>query len=195
MSLAKIDVRSEKVDRPAQTAAVLRTEGRWKRSLLMCGTTLAAILLFGVGMLLATATQANASPTNSDGSLNCQACHSNPNFEILRLADGTKLALTDSAPLCAQCHQQRYQAWVSGTHGFPGFKEGSPAADASTKTSCTTCHNPHEPRIALEGITIPHPEPVAAPPALPIDLAMIFGISLLAVGGGFVLTLIGRGRQ
>jgi hypothetical protein len=127
--------------------------------------------------------------------LNCQACHSNPNFEILRLADGTHLALTESAPLCAQCHEQRYEAWVSGTHGFPGFMEGSPPGDASTMTTCTTCHNPHEPRIALKDITRPHPEPVAEPPAIPTDLVMILGISLAVVGGAFVLTLVGRGRQ
>jgi hypothetical protein len=163
---------------------------RW--SLLATVAALAAILLFAVGILLVTGDAANASPTNSDGSLNCKACHSNPNFEILRLADGTHLALTESAPLCAQCHPARYQAWASGTHGFPGFRSGSPASDPSTSTSCTTCHNPHEPRIALKDITKPHPEPVGAPPSAPTDLVMILGISLGVVGVGFALSLINR---
>jgi len=129
------------------------------------------------------------------GNKACHACHANPNMNALQLAGGTEVALANSVPLCAECHQARYSAWVSGTHGFPGFEAGKPVGASEPQTNCTTCHNPHQPRMVLTNITKPHPEPAPAPPAPPKDALMILGISLAVVGGALVVTLAGKGRS
>ena len=125
----------------------------------------------------------------------CHACHANPNMNALQLASGTEVALANSAPLCAECHQARYNAWVSGTHGFPGFQSGKPVGATEPQTNCTTCHNPHQPRMVLTNITKPHPDPAPAPPAPPKDALMILGISLAVVAGALVVTLAGKDRS
>jgi hypothetical protein len=128
------------------------------------------------------------------GNSACHACHANPDMSSLQLANGTELALANSAPLCAECHQARYDAWVTGTHGFAGYKSGMPVDSSGGATDCTTCHNPHEPRIALSGVTKPHPAPAPAPPDPPKDLLIMFGISLVVVAGGIAITIAGRAK-
>jgi hypothetical protein len=125
----------------------------------------------------------------------CHACHANPNMNSLQLASGVEVALADSVPLCAECHQARYNAWASGTHGFPGFQSGKPVGANEPQTNCTTCHNPHQPQMVLANITKLHPEPPPSPPAPPKDALMILGISLAVVAGGLVLTLVGKSRS
>jgi hypothetical protein len=182
---------------PAATAeGVLRRAGGRGRTALLGLAGLFSLLLFSISLLMAGATPVSASPANEDGSLKCHACHENPNFEVLRLADGTRLSLDDSAPLCAQCHVSRFEAWTSGTHGFPGFVAGSPAGNPPGSTSCTSCHDPHKPRIVLTDIAKPHPGPVAPPPAIPQDFIIIAGITLGVIGIGFAFAVLnGRSRR
>ncbi len=191
----------------------------------LCSRTLAVLVCAGVFMALMaiallamaeTSPVAKASPGGSDtqlacdtchtvdlqshsalgtGNDACRACHANPNMTALQLASGTEVALADSVPLCAECHQARYNAWVSGTHGFPGFQAGKPVGASEPQTTCTTCHDPHEPRVVLTSITKPHPAPAPAPPAPPKDALMMLGISLAVVAGALVVTLVGKGRS
>lgn len=122
------------------------------------------------------------------GNKACWVCHDNADMKMLRLADGTRLSLSDSPQVCGQCHQKRYDAWNEGTHGIPAWKEGEPGFPGVIKATCTTCHSPHQPQVALLNITKPHPEPVSPPPSPPTDLIMMVGVSLLLlIGVGFII--------
>jgi len=59
----------------------------------------------------------------------CTTCHS-PDMTTLTLKNGTAIPIEQSAPLCAQCHKDIYQAWREGKHGIPAV-------------NCAKCHNPH----------------------------------------------------
>jgi hypothetical protein len=128
------------------------------------------------------------------GNQGCQACHSSTDMLLLRLANGAGLPLVNSPLLCAQCHQSRYTAWVSGTHGFPGFREGMSPGSSDGATTCTACHDPHEPRIAFD-FTKAHPAAAPSPAPVPRDLVLMVGISLAVLGGAVAYTLSGRGRS
>ena len=187
---------------------------RWK--LILGGVVIVLIGLFAAVGLISSGSVAKASPNEeaqlacdtchtvrlgahaalgAEENRACHSCHANPNMSALQLSSGVELALANSAPLCQQCHQQRYQEWVDGTHGFPGYEAGMLSGDPSTSTNCTTCHNPHEPRIILSNITLPHPDPVPAPPSPPKDPLIILGISVGILGIALVGTLWGRARE
>ena len=106
------------------------------------------------------------------------------------LAGGdARLSMSESAKLCGQCHQARYQAWNEGTHGVPAWKEGEPALFGSELVKCANCHDPHQPQVPLLNITIPPPAPTPPPPPAPLQLLAILGISLLVtVGLGIAVT-------
>ncbi len=118
------------------------------------------------------------------GNQACFVCHDQSDMKLLRLANETRLPRADSAQLCGQCHQQRYEAWKAGTHGIPEWKEGVPGFPGATRATCTTCHNQHQPRIALD-ITRPHTAPTPPPPPAPVPLLIVLGVpALLIVGLG-----------
>lgn len=120
------------------------------------------------------------------GNQACWACHDSGDMGKLHLADGSQLSLSDSTRLCAQCHQERYDAWSEGTHGISG---------TVAAVECTACHDPHQPQIALLDITKPHPpaQPAPSPPA--IELQVMLGIvGLLAIGVGVAVTQRGGRR-
>ena len=186
------------------------------KSFIICAGVFAVLVTSGVVAMVQTSPVAKASPDAAETALACDtchsvqlqshsalgpgndachACHANPNMNYLQLASGTEVALANSVPLCAECHQTRYSAWVAGTHGFPGFKKGMPVGANEPQTTCTTCHNPHQPSIVLTSITKPHPQPAPAPPAPPKDALMILGISLTVVAAALVMTVVGRGRS
>ena len=85
---------------------------------------------------------------------------------LLRLASGASLPLSASSLRCAQCHQSRYDAWVSGTHGFPAFVEGRPngVADGATTCAPATIRTSRALRLTLLS---PTPRPPLRPPPLP----------------------------
>jgi len=116
------------------------------------------------------------------GSEACWNCHLNTQMKTLHLASGaTQFPLEDSSRLCAQCHQKRYEAWLSGTHGVPAWKEGDAVTRSTEKKTCIDCHNPHRPQIALTNITLPHPDQNPPPAAPPYEIIAMAGISLGAV--------------
>ncbi len=119
------------------------------------------------------------------GNRACWVCHDATDMETLHLADGTPLSLTDSAQLCGQCHQERYQAWQEGTHGLPG---------TIASERCSSCHDPHGPQIALLDITMPHPAPQPDPSPPTVVLQVILGtVLLLTVALAIVVTRRGEG--
>ncbi|MBM2824551.1 MAG: hypothetical protein HW402_215 [Dehalococcoidales bacterium] len=129
------------------------------------------------------------------GNQACWVCHDQNNMKLLRLANETQLPRTDSALLCGQCHQQRYEAWKVGTHGIPEWKEGEPGFPGATRATCTTCHSPHQPQIALVNITRPHTVPTPPPPSAPVQLLIMLGVSLsLILGIGIAVSRRGEGQ-
>jgi hypothetical protein len=63
-------------------------------------------------------------PTNP-----CTSCHSQ-DMSTITLKNGSTIPLEESGPLCAQCHNDIYNAWIEGKHGISEFK-------------CVECHDPH----------------------------------------------------
>ncbi len=195
----------------ASQSAQLKCRGRW--SLAVCMAIFASLAVLAIAYSVRTSSNVLASPSETQldcsschtvglqshsalgqGNDACRACHANPNMQALQLANGTELALTNSPPLCGECHQARYAAWESGTHGFPGFKAGMPAGGDGSQTTCTTCHNPHQPSMVLANVTKPHPAPAPAPPAPPKDALIMLGISLAVIAVALVVT-VAQGRQ
>ncbi len=125
----------------------------------------------------------------------CWTCHYNTEMTTLHLASGeTQFPLSDSAQLCAQCHQERYGAWNEGIHGVPAWKGGEFEVTAAGRVKCVNCHEPHQPQVVLLNITKPHPLPEPPPPPPPTELLIIVGISLLVVvAGGIAVARRGEG--
>jgi hypothetical protein len=48
----------------------------------------------------------------------------------LTMNDGTVISLDESDPLCGQCHDQVYKAWLAGGHYTADYE-------------CIACHNAH----------------------------------------------------
>lgn len=59
----------------------------------------------------------------------CTSCHSQ-DMSTITLRNGEIIPLEESTPLCAQCHNDIYDAWIEGKHGISEFK-------------CVECHDPH----------------------------------------------------
>lgn len=119
------------------------------------------------------------------GNKACWACHDTTDMTSLHLVDGTLLPNLMANPLCAQCHQTRYQAWQEGTHGTPG---------TVARGQCTDCHNPHRPQMEFIDITLPHPVPAPAAPQIPFDTIMVVAVSLVfVIGLGVVWARQGEG--
>ncbi len=111
----------------------------------------------------------------------CWTCHDKTEMTTLHLAGGeTRFPLSDFPRLCAQCHQERYEAWNDGTHGT-AWQNGQPTMPGTDKVECSYCHDPHQPQIVLSNITRSHPSPVPSPPLLPTNPVIMVGISLLAI--------------
>ncbi len=119
------------------------------------------------------------------GNKACWVCHDATDMNMLRLADGTILSRSDSGQLCAQCHQERYQAWKEGTHGIPG---------TVATVNCTACHDPHKPQIALLNITKPHPGAQPPPYNPSVELQVMLG-TVIVLTIGVVIIVATRGTQ
>lgn len=81
------------------------------------------------------------------GSNRCASCHvSRPlSAPMLRLADGSELAMTEALQLCAQCHGPQYRDYKAGAHGG---MQGSwdLTRGGRTRNHCVDCHDPHVPK-------------------------------------------------
>ncbi len=131
------------------------------------------------------------------GSKACVACHYSTEMGVLHLrlslrlpvpAGGERLKMSDYPRLCAECHQTRYDDWVSGTHGMPAWEEGVVNVHGAGRVGCIGCHDPHQPRVLFSNITLPHPppQPKASPP--PFSLLALFGtVFLLAIGAAVAM--------
>ncbi|HET9953696.1 MAG TPA: hypothetical protein VFQ61_04315 [Polyangiaceae bacterium] len=88
------------------------------------------------------------------GSLRCASCHSAEGAELLKLADGRSLPITDSIEKCGECHGPQYRDYRHGAHGgMLGYWDLS--RGGRLRNTCVDCHDPH----------IPKPPPVM--PVLP----------------------------
>lgn len=101
----------------------------------------------------------------------CLECHNLSDLTLIHAGEEAPLTRLEVPELCGQCHQQRFNSFLEGTHGLPG-----PGSE-----TCTDCHNPHRPQYALIGITRPHPgaQPASGPPST--ELFIILGISLFFI--------------
>ena len=114
----------------------------------------------------------------------CWVCHDDTDMKMLRLVNETLLTRSESPQLCAQCHQERYQAWKEGIHGPPG---------TVAAVSCSSCHDPHQPQIALLDITKPHPAPKPDPSPPTVILQVMLGtVLLLTIAVAFTIATRGK---
>jgi hypothetical protein len=88
------------------------------------------------------------------GSNSCLSCHNPEDYDSLRLADGRKVAFTESIELCSQCHGPQRRDFDHGAHGgMTGFWQQSQGA--RVRNTCLNCHDAHVPKyqaaIPVEG--------------------------------------------
>jgi hypothetical protein len=127
------------------------------------------------------------------GNKSCYACHDRTSMGILRMLDDTILPLDEPAQLCGQCHAQRYQSWIEGTHGFPP-QDLAGSTGPNPGPQCSACHSQHNPQMVFKNITLPHPPPQPAPKKASTELLVMIGTaSLLLVSVGIVLVNRRRG--
>lgn len=78
------------------------------------------------------------------GGLPCASCHSPERADQLRLADDTRIPLTEAMRLCSQCHGPQRRDYDHGAHG--GMRgHWDLQAGARVRNHCVDCHNPHAP--------------------------------------------------
>jgi hypothetical protein len=78
------------------------------------------------------------------GELRCAACHDTQDREALHLADGRKLALSETTTLCSQCHGLQARDYVHGAHGgMRGYWDTK--RGPRVRNPCVSCHDPHAP--------------------------------------------------
>jgi len=78
------------------------------------------------------------------GGLSCVTCHHPENYNLLRLADGTKLPFDDVMTLCGQCHAPQARDYAIGAHGgMSGYWDLS--RGPQVRKNCIDCHDPHAP--------------------------------------------------
>ncbi len=82
----------------------------------------------------------------SHGTVSCLSCHSSTDYDALKLADGTRVEITDVMTLCAQCHGPQMRDYQHGAHGgFSGHWDLT--RGPQKKNNCIDCHNPHSPQF------------------------------------------------
>ncbi|MBA2661015.1 MAG: hypothetical protein H0U74_01875 [Bradymonadaceae bacterium] len=88
------------------------------------------------------------------GQLSCSSCHNPDDRDLLRLADGQKIAFVDTMQLCAQCHGTQHRSYENGAHGgMVGYWDLSKGG--RERNDCVACHDPHQPA---------YPQVMPAPP-------------------------------
>lgn len=204
--------RSQFIKSSAGAGAIILATIRW--SIKVWFVTGIVIVIVVIGFLMASQKPTVNAATESEAPLDCLSCHTKTlkghdklgsgnkacwtchdktEMTTLHLAGGeTRFPLSDFPRLCAQCHQERYEAWIEGTHGV-AWQERQPTIPGTDRVKCNYCHDPHQPQIAFLNITKPHPPPTSSPPSLPVDPLIIGGISLLVMmAAGLVIATRGE---
>lgn len=99
------------------------------------------------------------------GTNSCLSCHDPGDYDGLRLADGRKVAFTNSIELCSQCHGTQRRDYDRGAHGgMNGYWDLT--RGPRVRNTCVNCHDAHVPKY--QG-ALPMPPPrdrfLAAPGA------------------------------
>jgi formate-dependent nitrite reductase cytochrome c552 subunit len=81
------------------------------------------------------------------GDLACAACHVAGRPDMVHLADGALLAVTQALRLCAQCHGPQYRDYQHGSHGGMNG-HWDLRSGPRLRNHCVDCHDPHAPQIA-----------------------------------------------
>ena len=94
----------------------------------------------------------HAGLTLKHGTLRCGQCHgaaqpdagAGPDYDQLRLADGSGVAFDDVMTLCAQCHGPQTRDYNRGSHGgMTGYWDTR--LGPRTRNQCIHCHDAHAP--------------------------------------------------
>jgi hypothetical protein len=81
----------------------------------------------------------------SHGAVACAACHVQGHVDLVHLADGMLVPMTDVVRLCSQCHGPQARDFAHGAHGgMSGSWDRS--AGPRVRNSCVDCHDPHAPK-------------------------------------------------
>lgn len=89
------------------------------------------------------------------GGQSCLSCHDAGNYDMLRKADGTKIAFPAVMELCGQCHGPQLRDYKAGAHGGMNG-HWDLAQGPRERNNCVDCHDPHSPAF-------PHFKPVLPP--------------------------------
>jgi len=73
----------------------------------------------------------------------CLTCHKIDNRDFLTNLLGADIDFDNAPDLCASCHMQRHNDWMSGGHG----KRVADWQGERVIYSCPQCHDPHSPAI------------------------------------------------
>ena len=73
----------------------------------------------------------------------CFDCHEVSNRDMLHLAGGQLIPMTESYRLCGQCHGDKFRDWKVGVHG----KRTGSWSGQKQYLLCVHCHDPHVPRF------------------------------------------------
>ncbi len=73
----------------------------------------------------------------------CFDCHVVDNRDVLHLAGGQTIPMTESYRLCGQCHGDKLRDWRVGVHG----KRTGSWSGKKQYLLCVHCHDPHVPRF------------------------------------------------
>ena len=82
------------------------------------------------------------------GWLECASCHDAEQRDMLHLASGQTLPMTDVMSLCAQCHGPQFRDYQHGSHGgMTGYWDLTQGP--RQRNNCVDCHDPHAPQFPV----------------------------------------------
>jgi hypothetical protein len=94
----------------------------------------------------------NISPTHGKRQMSCNMCHDINNHNFLIKTTRYPADFSNSSPVCAHCHNERYRDWKRGLHG----KRIGGWARPLSQFNCIDCHRPHS-------VSFPHMESMPPP--------------------------------
>ena len=94
----------------------------------------------------------NIKPLHGKRVISCNSCHDINNRNYLKSSKEHPASFSNSSPVCASCHMEKYRDWSKGLHG----KRTGGWQQPKIQFHCIDCHNPHS-------VTYPKMESVAQP--------------------------------